>query len=417
MGQIQTYGYYNLICWDKGQRTKRYPKNLTAIDNLSDNDDYILFLKFEGQYSIPNIDYLIVGLQPILEKNDKTFIILTPSKDAPLITASEDEYVFSFCCSLNHLKSVMRSLKLKNVFPRDLLFELLDKMGRAYSPFERIIVKQFPFEDTLTLENVPCDVVVPHRGKSAYLQTVLYFLEKIGNLSTFVGIDQKRNRCVENIIHKYSSFNHYNFSPAPVGPYVIRNRLINQGNNNLVFFQDSDDIPCYDRFSTLGKYLEMMDCQMCGSHELRINYFKRAIQAVRFPIDVKAALKDEPLFPLLHPSSCITRQAFYSCGMLSEERKFGNDTKFLLYSYFVLNRIFNFPEFLYIRKVHSGSLTTSPETMLNSPLRRNLNYQWNCDFQGIKSGLLSLENSSLTPIKSRLKIEMWKYIQPEILNV
>jgi len=207
-----------------------------------------------------------------------------------------------------------------------------------------------------------------------------------------------------NSVNEYGKFNYYKFSPAPVGPYVIRNRLIDQSDNNLIFFQDSDDIPCYDRFATLGNYLKTMDCQMCGSHELRIDYYKRVVQAIRFPLDVKATLNIGPHFALLHPTACITRNAFYDCGMLSEERKFGNDTKFLLYSYFLLNRIYNIPKFLYIRKVHPGSLTTSPETMLNSPARRNLHYQWNYDFEKIKCGLISLRNSSLVPIKSPLNV-------------
>jgi hypothetical protein len=137
-------------------------------------------------------------------------------------------------------------------------------------------------------------------------------------------------------------------------------------------------------------------CQLCGSHELRMDYFDRTVRAFRFPANVKTALAKEPGHPLLHPTSAITREAFYSCGRLSEERTFGNDTKFLLHSFFVLNDIRNVDEFLYIRRRRPGSLTTATETMIGSPLRRSLLHNWNSDFEWVKRGLMPLESSSLT---------------------
>jgi hypothetical protein len=144
---------------------------------------------------------------------------------------------------------------------------------------------------------------------------------------------------------------------------VVRNRFIEQSCNDLVFFQDSDDTPSTDRFDKIATYMKSSGCQLCGSHELRLDYYNRTVQAIRFPLDVIAALKTGPWHSLLHPSSAIMRDAYYECGKLSEEQTFGNDTKFLLYSYFVLNNIKNIDKFLYIRKKHPHSLTTAPGTM------------------------------------------------------
>ena len=58
----------------------------------------------------------------------------------------------------------------------------------------------------------------------------------------------------------------------------------------LIFFQDSDDIPCAGRFEKMTGYINKNGSQLCGSHELRLDYFDKTVRAHRFPIDVMAAL-------------------------------------------------------------------------------------------------------------------------------
>lgn len=154
--------------------------------------------------------------------------------------------------------------------------------------------------------------------------------------------------------------------------------------------------------------MKSSSCELCGSHELRIDYYTRTVRAVRFPIDVTEALKNAPWHPLLHPASAITRKAFYNCGTLSEERIFGNDTKFLLNSFFILKSIKKIDEFLYIRKIHPNSLTTPPDTMLGSPITRNLLHTWDYDFEQIKRGILQLDDSSLKFEGTRLIFNIYK---------
>ncbi|GFZ94276.1 hypothetical protein CYANOKiyG1_05060 [Okeania sp. KiyG1] len=55
----------------------------------------------------------------------------------------------------------------------------------------------------------------------------------------------------------------------------------------------------------------------------------------------------------------------------------------------------NIDKFLYIRRKRQGSLTTSEETRLGSEERLNLDRLWKSDVEKIKSGELSLSNSSL----------------------
>jgi len=408
MGSIINYSYYNVIAWKKNGLYKRYPKNILSSDFEGNECDYLLFLKLGTRYSIPDIDNLIASLELIYMVNPKTFVVLTPRKNPPLYTATEEEFVFSFSCQIHYLKKLLRTLDNKEILSTELLFELLDIITKDNSGLEKLLIRQFPFKKDKEILPSRYDIIIPHRGDNNYLSSVLTFLSLTKGTKIYIGIDQDVTTDVLQLIKGFTDVLFYKFTPNPVGPYVVRNRLIDQSCNELIFFQDSDDIPCADRFTRISSYMKSNDCQLCGSHELRMDYYNRTVQAVRFPVDVTAALKSAPWHSLLHPSSAITRKAFYKCGTLSEERTFGNDTKFLLNSFFVLNNIKNIDEFLYIRKRHPDSLTTSPATRIGSPERRKLLHTWNYDFEQIKMGNLKLENSSLPFEASKLKIEMEK---------
>ena len=406
MGQFLK-SYYNVITWKKQCFEKHFPKHILQFE-VENDDDYLLFLKFENNSFIPNIDSLIESLEIILSTDEKTLVILTPKKNAPLVTASEDECVYSFCCSCNLFKKMFSSIRSMSVESTELLFMLLNLITQGSTAFEKVLVKQLPFTLKHLEQNRDCDVVIPHRGDNLYLKNVLHYLSHSKGTAGYVGIDQEINKEITEIVINNPKIKFYNFSPTPVGPYVIRNTLIDQGTNKLIYFQDSDDLPCADRFEIISDYMYSNDCKLCGSHELRMDYYTNTVLAVRFPIDLTAALKQAQWHPLLHPASAIDRKTFYECNKLSQERTFGNDTKFLLYSSFMINDIKNIDEFLYVRKCHTDSLTTAPDTMIGSQIRENLLRKWNTDFELIKSGELNLENSSLCYQDSAFPFKFWK---------
>jgi hypothetical protein len=92
---------------------------------------------------------------------------------------------------------------------------------------------------------------------------------------------------------------------------------------------------------------------------------------VCYPLDVNQALAEKPGHPLLHPSSLVTRDLVMRLGGFATGLKFGGDTEFLLRASLVA-RIVNVPDYCYFRRKHSGSLTTSPDTGLDSPARVEL---------------------------------------------
>lgn len=288
----------------------------------------------------------------------------------------------------------------------NLLFELFDRLIASDLYHEEILIRQLPIHNDIMVSPVKGDVIIHHRGDDKFLQKILYTLENISGLSIYVGIDQAVSEELMHITDRFPSINFYGFSPDPVGPYVIRNRLIELGSQSWLFFHDSDDISCRDRFEKLIHFMTINECDFCGSHELRLDYYNHRLQSVRFPRNAKKSLEAAPWFALLHPSSAIKRDTFYNCGTLSEERIFGNDTKFLLYSYFFVDQIRNVDEFLYIRRIHPGSLTTSEETKLGSPIRRKLQRTWNTDFELVKLGITPLKESSLVFHPTNLDVVM-----------
>lgn len=411
MRLIDDYSYYHFILWKRNGPITHYDMMFLSFEFLEQDFDYILCLKFDSPLDVfkPDMNGLTKSLEAIFDNDQDTFVVLTQRKKAPLYNTSNDEFIYSFSCNFHHFKKIIKCKDQARLFSENLLFELLIYIGNGYSYLNRIIVRQIPFgvDKVLTINH--CDVIIPHRGQIAYLRNLMLFLNKLKNINVFVGIDEPLIEQNFEFRSSYPNIPFYSFKPNPIGPYVIRNWLINEGRSDFVVFQDSDDIPCADRFEQLSSFMTKNSIPFCGSHEIRMNYFNKTVQAIRYPKDVTTLLRNGPANALLNASCAIKRDAFYYCNRLSEDRIFANDTKFLYYSYFKLNKIGNIDEFLYIRRLYPGSLTTSPLTSIGSPIRRHLTNRWVVDFTLIKLGLLKLEDSCLNYNRSKRKFQVKKF--------
>lgn len=391
------YGNYNIILWKKNGVVKHFIMEVLDIDFVKEDFDYIMCLKFDASplFVAPNIDELIKSLETIFYNGHNTFVVLTQRRSPPEDDVRFDEFIYSFSSSFSQFKRLMHDYNKNEILAKNLLFNLLDRIFNGSSNFDKLLVRQIPIRDDPSFTGSLCDVVIPHRGEIGYLKSVLFFLDQITQIKISIGVDQQPTRDFIKLAANNSTASCYFFYPSPVGPYIVRNHLIKESDNNLIFFQDSDDIPCADRFEKISEFMLKDGCELCGSHELRLDYFDRTVRGVRYPVNVMSALEKNPAHALLHPTSAITREAFYLCNRLSEDRTFGNDTQFLLRSFFILKSIKNVDEFLYIRRRRPDSLTTSYETSLQSPIRGKLLNMWKEDFKLVKNGTLKLENSSL----------------------
>lgn len=406
MRLIDDYTHYHFIVWKKNGLVMRYEMMMLSFEFLDQDFDYIICLKFDPPLDVfnPDMASLRKSIEAIFDRNQHTFVLLTQRKQSPLYQVSMDEHIYSFSCGFHHFREIIRRQNPKVFLRRNLLFELLDDIGN--SGINCILVRQLPVDLTEVAAVHHCDVVVPHRGNLPYFRTLLKFLEPVSFINVYVGADQHIIRELSSLKRSYPHFSYFAFRPNPVGPYVVRNWLADQGEADLIFFQDSDDIPCGDRFERLADYMTSRSIPLCGSHEIKMDYFNRTVQAVRYPKDVIAALKTGPAHALLHPSSAIARGIFYACHKLSEDRIFANDTKFLYYCYFKLETIENIDEFLYIRRARPGSLTTTAGTSIGSPVRTELINRWVTDFTLVKRGLLKLEDSCLNYAGPRRKFNV-----------
>jgi hypothetical protein len=237
---------------------------------------------------------------------------------------------------------------------------------------------------------------IPHHGDPRYLRECLHFTtrqSKAMHESVWLGIDDSPSTELNAIIADFPEVNAFYVSHPQSGPYLIKNELARMCGAPIICFQDSDDIPCFDRQKCLLNGFES-DVAMVGSHEVRMNEVERKIDAVRYPLDVTSALSDCESRPSLHPTNMIRRRDFISCGCFSTTAPFAMDRQFLLRSRFCFSTI-NVDSFLYIRRIRSNSLTRNPDTGIGSMRRRKLSEPWIRDFGRIIRDEIALGESSL----------------------
>jgi hypothetical protein len=286
--------------------------------------------------------------------------------------------------------------------PQDICYTLLLAIANGEIAVDRLLVRQLPDPNRkATRERVtPKALIMPHRGVPAYLRTALNYLNRTAgdSLKVRVGLDVEDASPYAGFAREFPKVEFFHASPAPVGPYVIRQELAERSPELLLSLQDSDDLSCYDRFAALSEALDETGCGMAGSQELCLDEIRSVVHPVWYPTDPSAGLAIRANHALLHATMMTRRHAFFESGGLSTHHVFANDTQFVLRAFFSM-KIRNVDEILYVRRRHPKSLTNSPDTNFANPLRLALDREWSWDFEAIKRGELKLENSSLRPMR------------------
>jgi hypothetical protein len=353
-----------------------------------------------------DIDDSIAALWAEIPSGKTAFIPLVPRTAAPQIDSSYCDPILSFLCSSDVLARFLDSGA--GYSARSLCFAVLREIADGALEVDRLLVRQIPFlqRQIYGRDSLAKALIIPHRGDPAFLRSTLKYIGRsAGSPPTArVGLDVGDSAKYGAFAEENPGVEFFDFSPAPVGPYVIRQELAERSPEPLLTLQDSDDLSCYDRFAALGDALAQTGCGIVGSHELCLDEIRWLVQPVRFPLDCSAALAIRANHALLHATLMTHRSAFFNAGGLSTHLIIANDTQFLLRAFFNTG-IRNVDEFLYIRRRHPESLTNSPETVVDNPLRRRLNWEWTRDFEAIRRGELKMEDSSLRPMR---RTEAWR---------
>jgi glycosyltransferase involved in cell wall biosynthesis len=157
-----------------------------------------------------------------------------------------------------------------------------------------------------------------------------------------------------------------------VGPYGLVQQVIEETDYDAYLFQDADDWSAPERLELLLRGAERCGAELIGTQEIRVFCDEPEVVPIQWPLDVHGEFEQKPTaFPLLHPTSLVTRDLVLSLGGFASGLRFSGDAEFLRRARFVTH-LANLPEHLYYRRIREGSLTTAPATNLQSPERKRV---------------------------------------------
>jgi hypothetical protein len=328
-------------------------------------------------------------------------IVLVALRQCPWPEAVSDGRVYSFLATMDVFRELLA--QARDALPWQLCFRLLFAAMNDELPLDRLLIRQLPYPE-LNEARAECpavSVIMAHRGSPQHLCTALQFLDRVDSpfITSQIGLDVENPAEYLQMTKDFPRARFLHVQPSPAGPYVIRQELAERSISELMMLHDSDDVSCSDRVTSLYGEMCASNCDFVGSHELRVDELTSEIFAIRFPLDVTAALREKGGHALLHGTGMIRRDSFLKSGGLSTDQMVANDTQFLFRAYFYM-KIRNVNSFLYVRRTHARALTVAPETANGTPLRLELDQRWRADFQRIKQGDMTLAESSLRQMRT-----------------
>jgi hypothetical protein len=411
----------------------------------SDRCDWVFVLSPDVE---PLLETSLDGLVATMQGTRRPAVILLPWMAPPEWQLRFDGPVRSFACRRATFRTLLARAADRPV--EGLCFALMEAILNQRLAVDRLAVRQLPLVAQALLpaasrlasttlvstrfacpsESSPMDrgpgasdvsskgnkdarvkaaLIMAHRGRRTHLSTALrYISQAMGpHVRQRVGLDEDDPAAYAHFVSRWPGAHFFRIAPPDAGPYVVRQELAKRSKEPLFIFHDSDDVSCYDRFVAQEAEMRTSGCDLVGCHEMRVDEMEREVTAIRFPLDVTAALRERGGHRLWHPTTMVTREAFWASGGFSTDRKIANDSQFLLRAHFGM-KIRNLDGFVYVRRKHSTALTVAPETALDSPIRQQLSKKWLRDFEAIKRGELKLEESSLWPVASTVRHRLYK---------
>jgi hypothetical protein len=150
------------------------------------------------------------------------------------------------------------------------------------------------------------------------------------------------------------------------GPYRLFQEVIMHTDYDAYLFQDADDWSAPNRLALLLAEADRSGAEMVGCQSYRVLCGEGEVVPTTFPRDVNAAHEVRPTkHAVMHPSCVISRDLVVRAGGYATGLRYGGDTEFEHRATHV-GRIVNIPQFAYVVRKRPESLTSSPETGLDS---------------------------------------------------
>jgi hypothetical protein len=372
------------------------------------------FVLVAGPDVEPLLEASLNGLLGMMEGARRPAVILLPWVAPPEWGMRFDGPVRSFVCGRATFRSLLAREGERAV--EGLCFALLDGVMNQRLAVDRLAVRQLgnggiaaPFQSVTGRPVCPTGLIMAHRGRRLHLRTALRYISRASGVGVRarIGLDEDDPAAYASVAAAYPKAQFFRTVPAGAGPYVVRQELAKRSKEPLLVFHDSDDLSCYDRFVRQQEEIRKTGCDLVGCHEMRVDEMEREVTAIRFPLDVTAALEAQGGHRLWHPTTMVKREAFWSSGGFSTDRKIANDTQFLLRAHFGM-RIRNLDGFVYLRRKHRTALTVAPGTALDQPIRQQLAKVWLRDFESVKRGNMRIEESSLWPVEGTTRHRLYR---------
>ncbi|MBD2465156.1 glycosyltransferase [Oscillatoria sp. FACHB-1407] len=302
------------------------------------------------------------------------------------------------------------------------VLRLAEVLERASIPFDWATVSALPLTDmqrelgsrdwqdqdhrsAKDIQDRSVLALVPHYRCEAWLSRCLRsLLAQTRPPDAIVVIDDASNRPPIGIVEQFPNVTLL-AAPDRVGPYRLIQQVIHDTHYWGYVFQDADDWSSCDRLQSLLALALATGAELVGTQEIRIDEEAQRLTAVNYPLDANAALATKPGHPLLHPTSFVTRDLVQRLGGFATGLHFGGDTEFLLRAVWVA-KVVNLPSYSYFRRKRSHSLTTAPDTGLESSARQALLRQLKQQAIARQAAFASGEPPDLSPIATAPAIQL-----------
>ena len=214
--------------------------------------------------------------------------------------------------------------------------------------------------------------LIPHFQCEQYLDDCLAALTaQTRPLDGIVVIDDASAQPPVDIVRRYPNVTLLR-ADENSGPYRLVQQVMNDTDYDAYLFQDADDWSAPDRLERLLEHAEATGADMIGSQEVRVFCDEPEAVPIQWPLDGNEQFKERPTaFPLLHPTTLVSRHVMMAAGGYSMGLRFGGDAEFLRRVHYV-GRCVNTPHYGYFRRIRQGSLTTAPATAIGTPARKQL---------------------------------------------